>query len=137
MTGGLARIPYYALRAALRERAGEPPLDQEQWPRGKQHDRMPALSAAEHFALGADLKRINADLVHVVTELGNYRPRTTAQANAFARARKAVRQLDTLRAKLDNCICRDHPNDFRGQPPMSAYYGTVPGPVRRKFPVSY
>jgi hypothetical protein len=72
------------------------------------------LDPARHREIGAELKRIDRELVGLGCDLGNHRPRCTARRTAFTRVGSAKKQLLKLRSALDDGIYRDFPEDARG-----------------------
>jgi hypothetical protein len=115
-------------RAALRERAGETPVEVRE-----QSRRLgPPLSVREHFVLGADLK----GLVRYLAELH------CTLANAYGPSHKIVgcvkrvqRALFSLRSRLDSIVCRDFSAGLGPrEPPTAAYFGAPAKPATHLNP---
>jgi len=74
------------------------------------------LTVGEHINIGAHLKVIRDELVHMSVQIGNAYPKASPQDNKVVRATNYV---DSLRCLLDDCACREHPHHFD----VNWYYG--------------
>ncbi len=108
-------------RAALRQRAGEPPILIDDVPNTARGFKFPRLTPNEHICLGADLIRLHRGLLAAEVTLANT---FGATHDLRRRAAKAVRTLLHLRNHLDSLVAQECPERVQERPTAAIYFGT-------------
>lgn len=106
-------------RAALRVRAGEPPLDESALRNHRSGKKYPPLSPAEHVVFGGDLKRLNVALTHAKCAISISFGKNHKTP---AKAALAIRALLQLRAYMDRLAAQDCP-DGSNRSVSAMYFG--------------
>lgn len=70
----------------------------------------PRFTAEEHAEIGKQLDRIQTELAHLHTKLGNAYPIQGPEAEPMRKIKLTEDALRTARYALENALFRDHPN---------------------------
>lgn len=75
------------------------------------------LTLEQHRELGAKLRQIHDTLIHEAVAVANAYPKKSPEAQALIKVAEVFREA---RSKLDDAVCREHPND---QSVLGIYFG--------------
>ncbi len=73
----------------------------------------------EHAEVGAELKLIRDELVHLSVTIANRYPKDIADNLV-----EAVENIDRVRSDLDDCVCEENP-ELEDNILFSCYYGDI------------